>query len=73
MKGLHVNSQRGVKQDKHYVKIQDTQISMRKNTMQGMAINRYRGTNEDRHYAMFEVTEELTKRDRNRRLHVKFQ
>ena len=51
MKGLHVNSQRGVKQDKHYVKIQDTQISMRVNTMQGMPVNSYRGRNEDRHYS----------------------
>ena len=39
--------------------------------MQGMPVNSYRGWNEDRH-AMFEVTEEITKTDRNRGLHVKF-
>ena len=40
--------------------------------MQGMPVNSYRGRNEDRHYVMNEVTEELTKTDRNRGLHVKF-
>ena len=39
--------------------------------MQGMPVNSYRGRNEDRHYVTNEVTEELTKRDRNQRIACK--